>query len=65
MMGPDYQQDLADFNSVAAIVVLQAEVLVASIHEIERIIVGGQPGRADTLETTTICARRAAAHTCE
>ena len=62
MMGADYALDLADYNSVAAIVVLQTEVLAAAISEIESVLVTGQPGRADTIETELVCARRAAAH---
>ena len=60
-MGAGYRDDLVDYDSIASIMASQGTTISRSIQHIEAVLVTGQPGRADTLETETICAKRAAA----
>jgi len=61
MMGAGYKDDLVDYDSIACIMASQSTTISRSVQHIEAMLVTGQPGRADTLETEAICAKRAAA----
>ena len=57
-LGPDYIYDLADTDSICGLMSLQGEAISESVTAIESVLVTGQPGRADVLETQAIATKR-------
>ena len=58
MLGAEYLRDLVDLDSICSLMSLQGEAISESVVAIESVLVTGQPGRADTVETELIVANR-------
>lgn len=59
LMGAFYKDDLADNDKICGLMCLQGEAISHSVLAIENVLVIGQPGRTDTLETQAIASKRA------
>lgn len=62
LMGPEYRRDLVDVDSICGLMALQGSAISESVSAIESVLIIGQPGRADTVETEVIAANRSKQH---